>query len=229
MHYIDKSSRGQARNRGDQRYLRSDVSLHDGTKSQFWPYAHFEKIVLNHLKQLDWATLVRQGPDDECDKLDAQIAETEMHTAKLQADIGKFLDNMADMPDPLLKAAKVKAAAAAQELEDTEAKLNDLYEQRDHMAAARNSVAEGIVEFKALISEGDPKNRLALQMEIRRRVRSITAFRFGHAPEFKGTEVENLPANDWPYVVIEYRNGMKQRLMSSPVRNPPTSAPKKSG
>ena len=220
MHYIDKASTGQKRNRGDQRYLRSNVYLPDGAKSQFWPYAHFEQIVLEHLKQLDWATIVNHGPDAESATLNSQIAEAEMHTAKLQAGIEKFLDSLTDMPDALLKAAKARAASAAEELEDTERRLDELREMRDRLAVARNSVAEGIAEFKALISNGDPSKRLALQMEIRRRVKSITAYRYGHAPQFKGTAFEKTSGNEWSCVTIEYRNGRKQTLMSSPGNAP---------
>ncbi len=224
MHYIDKMSVGQKRDRGVQRYLYTSNTRPDGVKAQFWPYLHFEKLVLDHLRQLDWSTLANKGPDLASTNIERQITEAEIRAAKSQADIDKFFDAMGDMSDIVRKAATARVNKMAEELEETQRTIEELQRHRDYHAAAQNSVAEGIEEFKQLIDGGDPNSRLALQMEIRRRIKSITAYRYGRAPEFKGTDVENL---DWPYVVIEYRNGMKQRLMSSPVRNPQKPITKK--
>lgn len=215
MHYMDKSSHGQARNRGDQRFLRSDPNH---TKGQFWPYANFEKLILDHLRQLDWEALANQSLDNGSGELLEQIARLESRRTQLQRNIDKFLNAFADTPAALQKAATDKATKLAEELEETQARIEVLRSQHEHQTADHYSVAEGLAEFRQLIQDSDPSKRLRLQGEIRRRVKSITAYRYGHSPLFKGTPVEGTPGDEWPCIVIEFRNGAKQNLVSSPIR-----------
>jgi len=202
----------------DQRYLYSDIKrVKPGSKAQYWRYDHFEKLVIDHLLQVDWRALSKQTPDADQEKLASQIAKLELQKSKLEVAIDKLLEEFADSPAALQKAVKARASKLADQLEDTDSRLAQLLETQEERAALQRSFNEGKEEFKRLIDEGDVASRMALQTEIRRRVKTITAYRHGNAPEFRGTHVEDLPANAWPYVIIEFKNGVRQKLMVSKV------------
>lgn len=169
MHYNEKISGGKHRP-----YLCTVAIRPDGIKAHQWPYHHFEQTVLEHLRDLDWSTLVNKGPDQETARLNTQIADAEIHIGKLASDIEKFLDALVDLPDTLRKSGMARAARMAEEKEGIQSRLEELRRQRDHLMVARNHMAEGVEEFKALIEAGDPQSRLALQSEIRHRVKEIS-------------------------------------------------------
>ncbi len=169
MHYNEKIAAGKKRP-----YLCTARIRPEGIKSQMWPYDEFEQTVLEHLRDLDWASLVHKGPDQETAKLNAQIADGEMHLGKLDAGIERFLDELEDLPEILRKSATARAARMAEQKEELQARLEELRRQRDQLRAARNSMTEGVEFFKDLIELGDPQSRLALQSEIRRRVKEIS-------------------------------------------------------
>lgn len=222
MHYSDKSSKNQTRNRGDQRYLYSDITrLKKDAKGQVWPYAHFENLILGHLKQVDWSLISDHPKNDSTAKLAAEIAQGEVNASKLQRQIDKFLEGFAETPKALQKAATAKASKLAEELEELQQQITALRDAQEADRVERNAVTGGVEEFRALIAAGDPQKRLTLQMEIRRRVRKITAFRHGGANVFKGTHAADIP---WPMVEVEFINGVKQVIMTSIVRKPPSAA-----
>ncbi|MDD5198186.1 MAG: recombinase family protein [Terrimicrobiaceae bacterium] len=169
MHYNEKIGTGT-----NHSYLCTARMRPDGIKSQMLPYGLFEQTVLEHLRDLDWSSLVNKGPDQETARLNTQIADAEVHLGKLDAGIEKFLDDLAELPDLLRKSATARAARMAEEREELQVVLEELRRQRDQVAIARNSMTAGVEEFKTLIESGDPQSRLALQSEIRRRVKEIS-------------------------------------------------------
>ncbi|MDD5198225.1 MAG: recombinase family protein [Terrimicrobiaceae bacterium] len=169
MHYNEKTAAGKTRV-----YLCTARLRPIGIKSQMWPYDQFERTVLKHLRDLDWSSLVNKGPDQETAKLITQIADAELHIGKLDAEINKFLDALAEMPEILRKSAMARATTMAEEMEEVQARAEELRRQRDQLTAARNHMTEGIEGFKSLIEAGDPQSRLALQSEVRRRIKEIS-------------------------------------------------------
>lgn len=169
MHYNEKTV-------GDEKrpYLCTARIRPEGVKSQSWPYDHFEKTILEHLRDLDWSSLVNNGPDLETAKLNTHIAEAEIQSGKLASEINQFLDALTSLPAILQQSAMAKAEKMAEEKERVEARLEELRRQRDQLTNARNSMTAGVKEFKALIETGNPQSRLALQSEIRRRVKGIS-------------------------------------------------------
>lgn len=199
MHFNEKTSAGITRS-----YLCTARIRPDGIKSQMWPYDHFERTVLEHLRDLDWSSLINKGPDLETSKLGTQIADAELRLGKLESDINKFLDALADLPDVLRKSAMAKATTMAEEMEETQTRVEELRRQRDQLTVARNHMTEGVQEFKALIEAGDPQSRLALQSEIRRRVKKISL------------RTEKTHRNKIAKIAIYFVNGAATWVVSNP-------------
>lgn len=200
MHYNEKVAAGKKRP-----YLCTARIRPEGIKSQMWPYDQFEQTVLEHLRDLDWSSLVNKGPDQETAKLNAQIADGEVHLGKLDRDIDKFLDALADLPDILRKSAMAKATAMAEEKEAIQTRLEELGRQRDQLRTARNSMTEGVEFFKDLIESGDPQSRLALQSEIRRRIKEISI------------RTEKTPKGKIAKMAIFFVNGAATWIVTQPL------------
>lgn len=200
MHYNEKITDGKSR-----AYLCTARIRPDGVKSQMWPYLHFEWTILEHLRDLDWSSLVNKGPDQETAKLNAQIADTVAHLEKVEADINKFLDALADLPDILRQSAMAKAARMAEEKEELEVRLDELQQQRNQLTTALNSMTEGVEAFRSLIETGDPQSRLALQAEIRRRVKEISL------------RVEKTAQGKRAKIMISFANGAATWVVTQPV------------
>lgn len=130
MHYNEKTAAGITRV-----YLCTARLRPEGIKSQMWPYDEFERTVLEHLRDLDWSSLVNKGPDQETAKLRTQIADAELQLGKLDADINKFMDTVAEMPDILRQSAMAKAARMAKEKEELQARLDELQREMTQLQA----------------------------------------------------------------------------------------------
>lgn len=207
MRFVDK---GHKDKKNDWRYLQSDITRLKGTKSQTWPYTHFEKSILTKLRTLDWGSLVDEKPDTQSDSLRTKEAELAWKSEKLRKDMDKVIRNFIaeDTPQALQKAAKANAAKIAEELENVESQLSNVRESLDQLASEKSAMAEGLDEFRALIDAGDPKSRIRLQMEIRKRLRHIVLYRHGGHPDFAKTEEStNYPM---PTIEITYANGARQ-------------------
>lgn len=200
MHYNEKITDGKSR-----AYLCTARIRPDGVKSQMWPYLHFEWTILEHLRDLDWSSLVNKGPDLETAKLNTQIADTIAHLEKVDTDINKFLDALAGLPDILRQSAMEKAARMAEEKENFEARLDELQQQKSQLTTALNSMTEGVEAFKTLIETGDPQSRLALQSEIRRRVKEISLC------------VEKTAQGKRAKIMICFANGAATWVVTQPV------------
>lgn len=200
MHYNEKFTDGKSRP-----YLCTARIRPDGVKSQMWPYLHFEWTILEHLRDLDWSTLVNKGPDQEIAKLNTQIADTIALLEKVETDIDKFLDSLADLPDILRQSAMAKAARMAEEREQLQTRLEELEQQRNQLMTALNSMTEGVEAFKSLIKTGDPQGRLALQTEIRRRVKEISL------------RVEKTAQGKRAKIMISFANGAATWVVTQPV------------
>lgn len=190
MHYNEKTVGGEKR-----AYLCTARIRPEGVRSHSWPYDVFERTVLEHLRDLDWSSLVNKGPDQETAKLNTQIADAEIQSDKLAAEINQFLDALTGLPVILRQSAMAKAETMATEKERIDAQLEDLRRQREKRTIARNSMTTGVQEFKTLIEMGDPPSRLALQSEIRRRIMEIKI------------RTEKTPAGKRWKIVIHFANG----------------------
>jgi len=199
MHYNEKITDGKSRP-----YLCTARIRPDGVKSQMWPYLHFEWTILEHLRCLDWSSLVNKGPDLETVKLNTQIADTIARLEKIGTDINKFLDALADLPDILRQSAMAKAVKMAEEKEELQARLDELQGQRNQLTTTLNSMTEGVEAFKTLIETGDPQSRLAMQAEIRRRVKEISL------------RVEKTAEGKRAKIMICFANGAGTWLVTQP-------------
>lgn len=196
--------------RSGSRYLRSDVERFAPAASpQSWPYAHFERTVLNHLRELDWQSLIKPHGDPEKDRLLAEAARLDLEAARHREGVARILDSFATdaQPAALVKAARERAARLSRELETAEARLAEIRGALAAGAKTTAAIASGIEEFKALIPAGNPQERLRLQTEIRRRVKRIHCYRHG-VPNEQGIILCSAPALE-----IEYPNGMSRWVL----------------
>lgn len=210
MRYVDKGCRLDGKVR-DWRYLQSDITrLKPDVKGQTWPYTHFEGWTLNFLRNVDWSTLTEKQPHDQSVGLRTEKAELAAKVKKLRKDLDKVIKNfISDETSPILqKAVKANATEIAEQLESTEEQLKNITTALERLASERSAMSEGIDEFRALISAGDPHARIRLQTELRRRIKSITLFRHGH-PMLIAKDVH------WPAVEIIYANGHRQITVTS--------------
>lgn len=218
MRYTDKSSAGQKRDRGDQRYLQSDVKrTNPGSRGQTWPYWHFEEKVLKFLHELDWASLTNPEVDPEETRLIAEESRLNLEVSQLRNAITRILDTFASatQPQALATAAQNRAADLARNLETAETQLKETSETLEKLAGQTHAVTEGIAEFKALIAAGSPKERIRLQTEIRRRVSKIICYRHG-LPIPGNTEPfpDNCIGN--PTIQMDFGNGTSRFITFLP-------------
>lgn len=208
MRFVDKGHKGQSNN---WRYLQSDITRLKGTKSQTWPYTHFETSMLSKLRTLDWGSLVDKQPDNESASLRILEADLARQAEKLRKNMNKVIRdfiNADNTPQALQKAAKANAAEIAEELEKVESQLSIAREALDQLASEKSAMAEGLDEFRALIDAGEPDSRIRLQTEIRRRIKCITLYRHGGHPMLKAAEESTQQPK--PTIEITYANGAKQ-------------------
>ena len=198
-------SKGEGRGHG--KYLVSDANRFPGVKAQTWPYPHFEEVVLRNLVQLDWSGLFDRKSDGKVNDLLEQKAKLKRQSNRLKIDLDAILANFGGSSKALREAATRKAAALAAELEKNEAAESVL--DRKITAITRSSMAIGdeVAAFKELIKKGAMKERLQLQSEIRRRIKSITLWRNGCSTDFPGTPIAENPM---PSITILFQNEKKK-------------------
>ncbi len=196
MRFVDKG-RADGKNH-DWRYLVSDSKrLNPDTANHNWPYSIFEGWVLNHLRNLDWASIEGAESDAETSRLQYLEAHLIAETDKLKEEMNMLITSFVNSPEALRKAVEDNANRKALELEAAQTELERIRAKIEELNRSRNALRSGYEGIRVLISRGDLESRIKLQSEIRNRVKSIHLFRHGH-PRF---EVK------WPAVVITYTNG----------------------
>lgn len=217
MIYSSKGSSSESH--GYRCYLYSDIRrLNPDLKGQSWPYAHFENLILNYLKELDWKTLINSSPDENLNKLRTAEASLMEKCQKLQGAIDRILDTFssAENSSALSRTIKVKVDQLATELESVEIELSIIKREIEKSTQANTAIAAGFEEFKSLIKNGDVESRLRLQTEIRRRIESITVYRHGPPAGLLTDAVGDI---NWPYIAIKYQNGHIKELFINRISN----------
>jgi DNA invertase Pin-like site-specific DNA recombinase len=202
MRYTDK---GRKKSK-DGRYLVSDSTrLKPGTKGQTWPYGHFEKIALKHIKELDWASLVTTTSDDEVTNLQNLCSQYQLRIDDMSREINRLIDFSHDIPESLLATIKEKTSNLALEQDKLRLELKKAQANLDAVISQQASMTEGIEEFRALVAAGDPNSRQKLRYEIRKRIKQIFVYRHGNAPSLK--DLDQPSVQEKPVIEFKLASG----------------------
>jgi len=207
--------------RGRNSYLRSDIERFDRkAKPQTWPYTHFERTVLQHLRYFDWDSLIGKAHDPERDRLQSEEARVNLAIADKEQAINRILDEFvaSQQPSKLALMAHERALEIAAEVEKLQSRGKEIRGRLSKIAEQAEAASNDSVEkFKRLIATASPQDRRKLQTQIRYRVGRIYCYRCGMINE------DGMILNVAPAIEIEYNFGLSSVIWigtDNPVRNP---------